>query len=50
MDDEFLLDLDEFDNILYNDETVIRSHKVAESLKKKGFNVKKPLWGNLKAS
>ena len=42
------MDLEDFE--FQNNEFVIKSHKVAEQLKKKGFKIKKPVWENHKAS
>ena len=34
----------------FNEEIIIKNHKTAEMLSKKGYKVKKPLWDGLIAS
>ena len=47
--EDIFIDIEEFGD-LYSNESVIKSHKIAEGLRKKGVCIKKPVWENYKAS
>lgn len=48
--EDFLMEFEELEELGLTNEFVIKSHKTAEMLRKKGINIKKPVWKNLKAS
>ncbi len=48
--DDIFLDLDEIEELNLDNKFVLKSHEFAEKLKKRGINIKKPIWENFKAS
>lgn len=48
--EDIFTDLEEFEDLDLDNEFVVKSHKIAEKLKKKGINIRKPRWNDLKAS
>ena len=48
--EDIFTDLEEFEDLDLDNEFVVKSHQIAEKLKKKGINIKKPRWKDLKAS
>ena len=48
--EDLFVGIEDIEELDLNNEFVIKSHRVAEKLKKRGFNIKKPLWRNFEAS